>query len=148
MVRIEWNFSETITSSNFFSDFERKLTPGLSKCLSKETFWENFFQKILSNSNGNGAQTFSSVVKSAFKESRSTFWDETLWNHLQIQKKYFPPSSGRFLAGLSKLHSTLPEEHFGRNFFKKELKINYFSLTLSWEFSAGMSRLHCLYPEK
>ena len=58
-------------------------------------------------------------------------------------------------AGLSKMHSTCPEEHFGRNFFffeKNQNFIYFFGLraknfrTFSKNFSSGLSKLHSTTP--
>ena len=81
---------------NFFSDFERKL--------------------------------FGSVGDTASCVSRGAlfFWGEGDWKKIHqfliflgLQTKGYQTHSEIFSAGLSKLYSTCPEEHFGFNFFVK-----------------------------
>ena len=81
-------------------------------------FWRSFWDI--------GRNCFSRDIKSAFYWSSGTFPGKKTWktyksmNFLGLRAKYVQMFGENFLRGLSKLHSSCPEEGFeGKTFFGK-----------------------------
>ena len=113
-----------------FSGFGKTIRAGLSKLHStrpQERFEESFEKfMVLLLSSVFERKIFGRVIKTAFYVSRRTFWRKTIFSKkilfffpIRALSEQFLAFSKKLSAGLLKLHSMCPEEHFEivRKFF-------------------------------
>ena len=113
-----------------------------------------FVRKKINNSeifSGFGRKFFGRFVKTAFYNFRGTFMENTfVWKTLNVQIfcAFVRASSEKFSAGLSKLHSVSPREHFVRKFLLENVFKFINVLWASVEiFRAGLWKLLSNYSE-
>ena len=127
-----------------FYNFLRASGENFSKRLSKlnsnipeEHSWRTFLFKKKQFHNffsGFGWNFFGRVVITADDNFRRTFLVKTFdWKSCSFIS-FLRASVENFSAELSKLHSTLPEEHCKRNFFEKKPSFPKFSAGFRWKF--------------
>ena len=115
---------------------------------------KRFVRKKFNNSeifSGFGWKILGKFVKTAFYNFRGTFMENTfLWKTLNVQIfcAFVRASSEKFSAGLSKLHSVYPREHFVRKFLLENVYkfINVFWASVE-NFREGLWKLLSKYSE-
>ena len=123
-------FERNLYFHNFVRTWVEKFSKRLSKLNSnipEEHSWRTFLFKKKQFHNffsGFGWHFFVRIVITAVDNFRRTFLVKTfVWKNCSFIS-FLRPSVEKFSAELSKLQSTLPEEHYKRNFFWKKTFIS------------------------